>query len=105
MSITRAGSILILGIAWLAASAEIASAQTIVKAVYRVSLTDPATKNVYYTDRDSVRTWTSKERCEVDKSSLSSFHTNAMRKSNITNTGGTPLEVKMDSSRCVVVSE
>ena len=105
MGILRAGSILVLGIAWLIASAEIASAQTIVKCVYRVSLTDTATGNVYFTDRDSVRTWSSKERCEVEKGSFSGFHTGAMKKNKITNADGTLLEVKMESAHCIVVSE
>ena len=105
MGILRAGSILVLGIVWLTASAETASAQAIVKAVYRVSMTDPATKSVFFTDRDSIRTWSTKDRCEVEKSSFSGFHTTAMRKQKVTNAEGTLLEINMVSSHCVVVSE
>ncbi len=101
----RVLSILVVGIAWLAASVETASAQTIVRAVYRVSLTDPATGNVFYTDRNSVRSWDSEERCERDKNSFSGFHTTAMERENITNAEGTSLEVKMDSVFCVVIRE
>jgi len=39
-------SVLIVGFAGLTASVEIASAQTIIRAVYRVSMTDPANGNV-----------------------------------------------------------
>ena len=101
----RVLSVLIVGFAWLAASAEIASAQTIVRAVYRVSMTDPANGNVYLADRESIRSWDSEERCDREKDSFSGFHTSAMAKQNITNSGGTPLEVKMDSVFCVVIRE
>jgi hypothetical protein len=95
----------IIGFTWLVASAEIASAQSIVSAVYRVSMTDPANGNVYYVDRKSIRSWSSEERCNAEVNSFSGFHTTAMTKLNITNSGGTPLEIKMDSVFCVVVRE
>ncbi len=101
----RVLSVLIVGFAWLTASVEIASAQTIVGAVYRVSMTDPANGNVYYVDRKSIRSWDSEERCEREKDSFSGFHTRAMAKQSITNSDGTPLEVKMDSIFCVVIRE
>ncbi len=98
-------SILIVGFSWLIASAEIASAQTIIKAVYRVSMTDPANENVYYVDRESKRSWQREDVCEQQKNSFSGFHTNAMEKQNITNSDGTPFEIKMDSIFCVVIRE
>ena len=98
-------SILVVGIVWLTASVETASAQTIVRAVYRVSLTDPATGNVFYSDRESLRSWTSEERCEKEKDSFSGFHTDRMKKRNIVNADGQPLEVKMASIHCVVIRE
>lgn len=101
----RVFSVLIVGFAWLTASVEIASAQTIVRAVYRVSMTDPANGNVYYVDRDSSRSWQSEETCEQQKNSFSGFHTRAMVKQNITNSDGTPLDVKLDSIFCVVIRE
>ena len=104
-SMIRVLSVLIVGFAWLAASVEIASAQTIVRAVYRVSMTDPANGNVYFADRESIRSWDSEERCDREKDSFSGFHTSAMAKLNITNSDGSPLEVKMDSVFCVVVRE
>ncbi len=101
----RVLSVLIVGFAWLTASVEIASAQTIVRAVYRMSMTDPATGNVFYADRDSKRSWQSEETCEQQKNSFSGFHTRAMVKQNITNSDGTPFEVKMDSIFCLVIRE
>ena len=101
----RVLSVLIIGLAWLAASVETASAQTIIRAVYRVSLTDSASGNVFYTDRQSIRSWTSEERCDAEKSSFSGFHTRTVKGYNITNGDGTPLEVKMDSIFCVVIRE
>ena len=71
MGTMRVLSLLVVGIAWLVASVETASAQTIVRAVYRVSLTDSATGSVYFTDRQSVRSWDSEERCEREKNSFS----------------------------------
>jgi hypothetical protein len=105
MGTMRVLSLLVVGIAWLVASVETASAQTIVRAVYRVSLTDQATGNVYFTDRESVRSWASEERCEIEKDTFSGFHTNRVEGQNITNADGTPLEVKMDSTYCVVIRE
>ena len=101
----RVLSILVIGMAWLAASVETASAQTIVRATYRVSLTDPATGNVYYTDRQSLRSWTSEEVCEGQKNSFSGFHTDRVAGQNIVNSDGTPLDVKMASIHCVVIRE
>ncbi len=106
----RVISVLIIGFTWLAASAELASAQSIIRqsiisAVYRVSMTDPANGNVYYVDRKSIRSWSSEEACDREMNSFSGFHTNAMAKLNIMNSGGTPLEIKMDSIFCVVVRE
>ena len=101
----RVLSVLIVGFAWLTASVEIASAQTIIRAVYRVSMTDPANGNVYYVDRKGLRSWDSEERCDREKNSFSGFHTRAMAKQNITNSEGTPFEVKMDSIFCVVIRE
>ena len=97
--------VLIVGFTWLAASADLASAQTIVSAVYRVSMTDPANGNAYYVDSKSIRSWPSEEDCNREVNSFSGFHTTAMTKLNITNSGGTPLEIKMDSVFCVVVRE
>ncbi len=101
----RVLSVLIVGFAWLTASVEIASAQTIVGAVYRVSMTDPANGSVYFADRESIRSWDSEERCDREKNSFSGFHTNAMAKQNITNSDGTPFDIKMDSIFCVVIRE
>ena len=101
----RVFSILVIGIAWFAASVETASAQSIVRAVYRVSLTDPATGNVYYTDRQSLRSWASEQACEDQKNSFSGFHTSQLSRENIVNSDGTPLEVAMASIHCVVIRE
>jgi hypothetical protein len=101
----RAISMLIVAGALFAGSIETASAQTIVRAVYRVSLTDPATANVYFTDRESLRSWTSEETCEGQKDSFSGFHTSRVSSQNIVNSDGTPLEVAMASIHCVVIRE
>ena len=95
-------SMLVVGTALLAGSIGTASAQSIIKAVYRVSLTDPATGNVYYSDRQSLRSWASEEACEREKESFSGFHTSALMKENIMNGNGQPLEVAMASIHCVV---
>ena len=101
----RASSILLIGIALLAGSLNAAMAQSIVKAIYRVSLTDPASGNVYYTDRTSLRSWTTEQRCEDEKTSFSGFHTDRISGLNIVNPDGTPLTVEMASIHCVVVRE
>ena len=98
-------AVLVLGLGFLAVSAGSAYAQTIIRAVYRVSLTDPATGNVFYSDRESIRSWTSEERCEREKDSFSGFHTDRMKGPNIVNADGQPLEVKMASIHCVVIRE
>ena len=102
-NMTRVICALIVGFACFAGFVESASAQSIVRAVYRVSLTDPATGNVYYTDRQSIRSWTSEEQCEIQKNSFSGFHTDRLAKENIVNSDGTPLEVAMASIHCVVI--
>ena len=94
---------LVVGAALLAGSIETASAQAIIRAVYHVSLTDPATGNVYYSDRQSLRSWDAEERCEAEKESFSGFHTSAARGWNIVNSDGTPLEVNMASIHCIVI--
>lgn len=101
----RVLSILVVGIACFAATVETASAQAIIRAVYRVSLTDPATGNVYYTDRESLRSWASEESCENQKESFSGFHTSAVADMNIVNSDGIPLEVKMASIHCITIRE
>ena len=101
----RVFSVLIVGFSWLTATAEIASAQTIIRAVYRVSMTDPANGNVYFVDRNGKRSWQAEDVCEAQKKSFSGFHTRAMAKQKFTNSDGTPLEVKMDSIFCVVIRE
>lgn len=60
-----------------------------------MSLTDPASGNVYYTDRQSLHSWASEESCENQKESFSGFHTSAVAGWNIVNSDGIPLEVKM----------
>ena len=89
----------------MAASVETASAQTIVRAIYRISLTDPVTGNVYYSDRQSLRSWASEESCEREKEGFSGHHTSALRKENIMNSDGQSLEVAMSSIHCVVIRE
>ena len=98
-------SILVVGIAWLATTIDTASAQSIIRAVYRVSLADPASGNVYYADRQSLRSWASKERCEAEKESFSGFHTDTVAGWNIVNSDGIPLEVKMASIECITIRE
>jgi hypothetical protein len=101
----RVLSILVVGLVWFSTTIDTASAQAIIKATYRVSLTDPATGNVYYADRQSLRSWTSEESCENQKESFSGFHTSAVAGMNIVNSDGIPLEVKMASIHCVIIRE
>jgi hypothetical protein len=105
MAVKRLLAVFVLGIAFLAVSTEIVSAQAIVRAVYRVALTDPASGAVFYSDRQSIRSWPSEEQCEREKDSFSGFHINALRNMNITNAGGTPLTVSMDSSYCLIIRQ
>ena len=98
-------AVLIVGIICFAGLVGTASAESIIRAVYRVSLTDPATGNVYYTDRQSIRSWPSEEQCENQKNSFSGFHTDRVKKENIVNSDGTSLEVAMASIHCVVIRE
>lgn len=79
-----------------------AAAEGIVNAIYRVSLTDPASGAVYYVDRQSLRSWPSEEACMREKASFSGFHTNAVEGFNLMNAQGKKLTVKMHSSYCVV---
>ena len=104
-NVMRVISVLMVGLAWLTASVEMASAQSIIRAVYRIKLTDPATGAIFFADRESVRSWSSEEACEREKNSFSGFHTSRMKKMNITNSDGAPLEIMMDSSYCVVIRE
>ena len=105
MAMKRFMTVLVLGSAVLLGWVEAASAQAIVRAVYRVGLTDPATGNIYFSDRQSIRSWSSQEACEREKDSFSGFHSNALRNMKITNEAGTPLTVTLDSSYCLVVRE
>ena len=101
----RVISMFVVGAALLAGSIETASAQSIIRAVYRISLTDPATGNVYYSDRESLRSWDSEEACERQKESFSGHHTRSLTNENIMNTSGQSLEVAMASIHCVVIRE
>lgn len=76
-----------------------------VQAVYRVSVTDPATGNTYYVDRTSIRSWETKKSCENQKSTFSGFHTRAIRDVGLKNRKGTPLKVGMSDSYCIVKGE
>ena len=98
-------AVLVLGFGFLAVSAGSAHAETIIRAVYRISLTDPEGGKTYQTDRLSIRSWTSMERCEIDGSKFSGFHTSAVEGFGITTAQGSPLEVKMDSIDCVLIRE
>jgi len=106
---TRAFSVMAVAVFALTVSVETALAQALaqsnIKAVYRVSLTDPATGNVYYSDRQGLRSWGSMEGCEREKNGFSGFHTSALEKENIVNSAGTSLEVKLDSIVCVDTSK
>jgi len=97
--------LMVVGFSCFATAVETASAQSIIRAIYRVSLADPATGNVYYADRRSLRSWASKESCENQKESFSGFHTSAVADMNIVNSDGIPLEVEMASIHCVTIRE
>ncbi len=77
------------------------AAAATVNAVYRVSLTDPATGVAYYVDRTSIRSWDSVADCERDKKSFRGFHTAIVEGFDIKNGAGQPLEVKLASSHCL----
>ena len=98
-------SFLVVGLAVFAGSIQTASAESIVRAIYRVSLTDPATGSVFYTDRQSLRSWPSEERCKMEKESFSGFHVDRVAKQNFMNEEGASLQVKMASAHCVTVRE
>tara|TARA_R110002167_G_scaffold35239_5_gene112594 strand:+ start:1048 stop:1368 length:321 start_codon:yes stop_codon:yes gene_type:complete len=99
---TRVITTLAFAAATLAATVGSASAEEIVHAIYRVSLTDPATGAVYYTDRQSIRSWAMEDHCMREKGAFSGFHTAAVEGFKILNNAGTPLKVKLDSSYCVL---
>jgi len=112
-STDRAVSIVAIGLSLLIAGSGTATAQSTgegkqkgervnVGAVYRVSVTDPATGNVYYVDRKSLRTWDSKASCKNQMASFSGFHTRAVRQVGLKNRKGKPLKVEMSDMFCVV---
>lgn len=79
-----------------------ASAENIINAIYRVSLTDAATGTVYYTDRQSLRSWPTEDSCQREKNAFSGFHKIAVERFDIINAQGKRLTVKVDSSYCIV---
>ena len=96
---------MVMGLGILVVSAGPAAAQSIVRAVYRFSLTDPATGASFYANRLSVRSWAKEERCKIDSSKSGGMHADAVRSFGIMNNKGEPLEVKIDSVECVVIRE
>ena len=104
-NVMRVISVLMVGLVWLTTSVEMASAQSIIRAVYRIKITDPATGAIFFADRESIRSWSSENACEREKNSFSGFHIKRLKGMNITNSDGAPLEIMMDSSYCVVIRE
>ena len=76
-----------------------------VHAVYRVGVEDPATGNVYYVDRKSLRSWDSETSCKNQMRSFSGFHTRAVRNVGLKNSEGTALKVEMSDMFCVTQGE
>ncbi|MDJ0944448.1 MAG: hypothetical protein QNJ30_13330 [Kiloniellales bacterium] len=98
-------ALLVMGFGVLVVSAGPASAEAIIRAVYRFSLTDPDSGASFYANRLSVRSWPKMERCKIDSSKSGGMHTDAVRSFGIMNGNGKPLEVKIDSVDCVLISE
>ena len=86
----------------MALAPSVAAAEQTVNAIYRVSLTDPDSGSVFYTDRQSIRSWPLEDHCKREKDSFSGFHTAAVRGYKLVNATGKALKVKLDSSYCVV---
>ncbi|MDJ0969770.1 MAG: hypothetical protein QNJ06_07695, partial [Kiloniellales bacterium] len=96
-------ALLVMGLGILVVSAGPASAQSIIRAVYRFSLTDPDSGATFYANRLSVRSWSQEERCKIDSSKSGGMHADAVRSFGIMNGKGEPLEVKIDSVECVFI--
>ena len=90
--------------------AQSASAQSIVKAYFKFSLTDAASGMVVYADRVSSRSWTALEKCEAESKKAAGFGflkldsaEDAVEAYGIVNKDGVPLDVKRTEMSCVVV--
>lgn len=100
-SFTRAITAMACGVVAVTANVNLASAQeTQTMATYRISLTDPASGNVAYVDRESIRSWAKAEDCELQKESFSGYHTDAVEDFEIKTEDGKPYAVKLESITC-----
>jgi len=81
-----------------------ASAETIIRAIFKITLTDSASGTVLNTSRLSVRSWPTMDQCKT-QSAKGSFHVRSVEGFGIKNSSGEPLAVQRASVNCIVVSE
>ena len=81
-----------------------ASAETIIRAIFHISLTDNASGTTFNTSRLSVRSWPRMDQCE-GQSGSGAFHVRAVEGFGIKNSAGQALAVKVASVKCFVVSQ
>ena len=88
-------------IAGAAVTAGTASAEKIIRAVYHINLTDPASGAIYTTTRLSVRSWPKMDQCEVQKDGGVGLNLRVVEGYGIKNAAGAPLKVTLKSSQCI----
>jgi len=99
---------IVAAIAMLAATVTLpgsASAETIIRAIYTITLTDSASGNIVNTSRLSVRSWPTMEQCKVQSEGGGAFHVRAVEGFGIKNSSGDALAVKRASVDCFDVSK
>jgi len=77
-----------------------AAAEDIIRTNYTITLTDPSTGAVYSSERRSIRSWPSIERCDAEKESFKARHTEALREYAFVNAGGEALEINITAGEC-----
>ncbi len=87
------------------ASAGSASAESIIRAIYHINLTDGASGTMLNTSRLSVRSWPNIEQCKTQSGSGAGFHVKAVEGYGIKDSADKALAVKLASVKCFVVSE
>jgi len=82
-----------------------ASAETIIRAIYNINLTDSASGTTLNTSRLSVRSWNRMDDCEGQSGGGGGFHVKAVEGYGINNSAGKALAVKLASVKCFLVSK
>ena len=82
-----------------------ATAESIIRAIYHINLTDGGSGTTSNTSRLSIRSWPNIDQCKVQSDSGAGFHVKAVEGYGIKNSAGKALAVKLVSVKCFVVSK